>query len=74
MTRRHFQAIAEIVLETRRIAETFGDAISRPDIHKIVNEIVDGLETRLAMFCATENPNFDRDRFERASRGQEGQT
>lgn len=50
MTRKDFQALADIV------AEVPGQGCGP-----------EWLATRLAEFCATQNPRFDRDRFMRAA-------
>ena len=49
MSRKHFQALADIVAEVP--AQGIGP---------------EALAERLAEFCATQNPHFDRDRFVRA--------
>jgi len=62
MTRKHFQLIADAVLESRRAEESRGA--------RGYAFVVDSVAAELARNLARTNPRFDADRFLRACRGE----
>lgn len=62
MTRKHFHAIAAIL------------ANARDNSWIAVAYAIDGIQEELVDYFESQNPNFDRDRFNRAARGEEQMT
>ena len=59
LTRKHFKAIAEIV-------KNWSFDVKYNHIKLTETETIERIKTRLADYFATENPNFDRQRFLKA--------
>lgn len=63
MTREHFQAIADIIKDARYSVSIY----SADEVQPTTAAIIQRIAYDLADFFAGDNPNFDRDRFFRAT-------
>jgi hypothetical protein len=61
MTRKHFEAIAEIITECREAYWT------SPEAKYVADLALDNVTILLSSYFATENPNFDRAKFAQAA-------
>lgn len=64
LSRKHFQALADIIAEAARTADSYRD--NGPDFAAYATArmgSVQHIKHALADFCASHNPNFDRARF-----------
>lgn len=62
LTRKHFEALAAIIRRENEKLDNGQQADPRTTLNVIANKLAD--------LCASENPNFDRDRFGRACSAQ----
>ena len=61
MTRKHYEAIAEVIKDANRLPSTrFHYHVGVDEaIHEARLDIAEGI----ARYCTNDNPNFDRDKF-----------